>query len=103
MRDSWQQQGGCECETELRRRHRVCAADGEFGEKQRKAASTHQVVHAQQEGFDAAVALAIPAGGDAQVDPHQLGEELQGEAAQPVLGAPVQLEQLVAHGFQQLE
>lgn len=72
-------------------------------EKAEKMGPTHQIVHAQQEGFDAAVALTIPAGSDAQVDPHQLGEELQGEAAQPVLRAPVQLEQLVAHGFQQLE
>ena len=50
---------------------------------------THQVVHSQQEGLDAAVALAVPAGRDAQVHPDQLGQELQGEAAKAVLGAPV--------------
>ena len=64
---------------------------------------THQVIDAQEEGLDAAVALAVPARRDAQIDPHQLGEELQGEAAQAVLRAPVQLEQLVAHRLHQLE
>lgn len=64
---------------------------------------THQVIHAQKEGFNAPVALAIPAGRDAQVNPHKLREELQGEATQTVFGAPVQLEQLVADGLQQLE
>lgn len=37
---------------------------------------THQVIHAQKEGFNASVALAIPAGCDAQVNPHKLREEL---------------------------
>lgn len=66
-------------------------------------AHTHQVVDAQEKGLDAAVALAIPAGCDTQVYPHQLGEELQGEAAQAILWAPVQLKQLVANRLQELE
>lgn len=66
-------------------------------------ADTHQVIDAQEEGLDAAVALTVPAGSDPQVNPHQLRQELQGEASQAVFGAPVQLEQLVAHGLQQLD
>lgn len=64
---------------------------------------THQVIDAQEEGLDAPIALAIPAGRDAQIYPHQLGQELQGEASQEVFRAPVQLEQLVAHRLQQLD
>lgn len=63
-------------------------------------ADTHQVIDAQEEGLDAPIALAIPAGCDAQVYPHQLRQELQGETAQAVFRAPVQLKQLVAHGLQ---
>lgn len=63
-------------------------------------ADTHQVIDAQEEGLDAPIALAIPAGCDAQIYPHQLGQELQGEAPQAVFRAPVQLEQLVAHRLQ---
>lgn len=63
---------------------------------------TYQVVHAQEKGLDAAIALAVPAGRDTQVHPHQLWQELQGEAPQAVLGTPVQLKQLVAHRLQQL-
>ncbi len=63
-------------------------------------ADTHQVIDAQEEGLDAPIALAIPAGRDTQIYPHQLRQELQGEAAQAVLRAPVQLEQLVAHRLQ---
>lgn len=43
---------------------------------------THQVVDAQQQSLDAAVDLALSAGCESQVNPHQLGQELQGEAAQ---------------------
>lgn len=53
---------------------------------------THQVIDAQEKGLDAPVALTIPAGRDAQVYPHQLRKELQGEAAQAVFRTPVQLE-----------
>lgn len=63
---------------------------------------THQVIDAQEEGLDAAVALAIPARRDTQIYPHQLRQELQGETSQAVFRAPVQLEQLVAHRLQQL-
>lgn len=63
-------------------------------------ADTHQVIDAQEKGLDAAIALAIPAGCDAQVYPHQLRKELQGEAAQAIFRAPVQLKQLVAHRLQ---
>lgn len=38
--------------------------------------NTHQVIDAQEEGLDAAIALAIPAGRDAQIYPHQLRQEL---------------------------
>lgn len=65
--------------------------------------NTHQVVDAQEEGLDAAIALAVPAGSDSEIDPDQLRQELQGEAAQAVFRAAVQLEQLVAHRLQQLE
>lgn len=63
---------------------------------------THQVIDAQEQGLDAAVALAIPAGRDAQVYPHQLRKELQREAAQAVFRTPVQLKQLMADRLQQL-
>lgn len=43
---------------------------------------THQVVDAQQQSLDASVDLALPTGCESQVNPHQLGQELQGEAAQ---------------------
>lgn len=65
--------------------------------------NTYQVINAQKQGLDAAIALTIPAGSDAQINPHQLGQELQGEASQAVFGAPVQLEQLVAHRLQELD
>lgn len=65
--------------------------------------NTYQVIDSQKQGLDAAIALAIPAGSDAQINPHQLGQELQGEASQAVFGAPVQLEQLVAHRLQELD
>lgn len=58
---------------------------------------THQVVDAEEERLDAAIALTIPAGRDAQIYPNQFRQELQGEASQAVLRAPVQLKQLVAH------
>lgn len=64
---------------------------------------THQVIDAQEEGLNATIALAIPAGRDAQIYPHQLRQELQGEASQAIFRAPVQLEQLVAHRLQQLD
>ncbi len=60
--------------------------------------NTHQVVNAQQKSLDAAAAVSV----SAQVNPQQLGEELQREAAQTVLWAPVQLEQLMTHRLQQL-
>lgn len=63
-------------------------------------ADTHQVVDAQEKGLDAPIALPIPAGCDSQVYPYQLGKELQGEAAQAIFRAPIQLEQLVAHRLQ---
>lgn len=63
-------------------------------------ADTHQVIDAQEKGLDAPIALAISAGCDAQVYPHQLRKELQGKAAQAIFRAPVQLEQLVAHRLQ---
>lgn len=65
--------------------------------------NTYQVINAQKQGLDAAIALTIPAGSDAQINPHQLGQELQGEASQAVFRAPVQLEQLVAHRLQELD
>lgn len=64
---------------------------------------THQVIYAQEERLDAAIALAIPAGRDAQIYPHQLRQELQGEASQAIFRAPVKLEQLVAHRLQELD
>lgn len=64
---------------------------------------TYQVIDAQEEGLDAPVALAIPTGCDAQIYPHQLRQELQGEAAQAVIRATIQLEELVAHRLQQLD
>jgi len=64
---------------------------------------THQVIDAQEEGLNAPVALAIPAGCDAQIYPHQLRQELEGEAAQAVFRAPVHLKQLVADRLQQLD
>lgn len=66
-------------------------------------ANTHQVVDAQEKGLDAPIALSIPAGCDSQVYPYQLRKELQGEATQAIFGAPVQLEQLVAHWLQKLD
>lgn len=65
--------------------------------------NTYQVINAQKQGLDAAIALTIPAGSDTQINPHQLGQELQGEASQAVFGTPVQLEQLVAHRLQELD
>lgn len=64
---------------------------------------THQVIDAQEKGLDAPVALTIPAGRDAQVNPHQLRKELHGEAAQAILRTPVQLKQLMADRLQELD
>lgn len=64
---------------------------------------THQVVDAQQQRLDAAVDLALPTGCEPQVNPHQLGQELQSETPQAGIWVPVQFEQLVAHWFQKLD
>lgn len=63
-----------------------------------KYSLTHQVVDAQQERLDAAAGVSAPA----QVNPHQLRQELQREAAQTELWTAVQLKQLMAHGLQEL-
>lgn len=49
----------------------------------------HQVIDAQQQGLYTAIAMALPAGSVTQVHPDQLREELQSEAAQAHLCAPV--------------
>lgn len=65
-----------------------------------KKAGTHQIIDAQEKGLDAPIALTISAGRDAQVYPHQLRKELQGEASQAIFRTPVKLEQLMADRLQ---
>lgn len=63
---------------------------------------TDQVVDAEQKSLDAAAVVRVPAGAHWQVTPHQLRQELQGEALKTSLSAPVELKQLVTNRLQEL-
>lgn len=62
----------------------------------------YQVVNAQQQGLDAPRRVGVPGRADGQEAPQELGQELQREALQLRLAAPVKLKELVADWFQQL-
>lgn len=63
---------------------------------------TDQVVHAEQKSLDAATVVRVPAGAHRQIAPHQLRQELQGEALKTSLSTPVELKQLVTYWLQEL-
>lgn len=61
------------------------------------AVFTNQIVDAEKKSLDAAAVVRAASGAHRQVTPHQLRQELQGEALKTSLSTPVELEQLVTH------
>lgn len=68
----------------------------------RLAPAPYQVVDAQQQGLYASRRVGVSGCADGQEAPQELGQELQREALQLWLAAPVKLKQLVTDRFKQL-
>lgn len=62
----------------------------------------YQVVNAQQQGLYASRCVGVSGCADGQEAPQELGQELQREALQQGLAAPVKLKQLMTDRFEQL-
>lgn len=62
----------------------------------------YQVVNAQQQGLYASRRVGVSGCADGQEAPQELGQELQREALQQWLAAPVKLKQLMTDRFEQL-